>query len=54
LAAGHPRDLAGDVPQRQIDPGDGRRTDDSVAVPEVLAIHHLPQVLDAAGILADD
>ena len=28
--------------------------DDAVAVPEVLAVHHLPEVLDARRVLADE
>ena len=49
LAARHASDLAQDVPQGDVDAGDRRGADDAVAVPEVLAIHHLPEVLDAAS-----
>ena len=52
--ARHAVDLPGDVPQGQVDAGDDRRADDPVAVPEVLAEHHLPEVLDPPGVLADD
>ena len=54
LVAGHAVHLAEDVPERDVDPAHGRPADDVVAVPEVLAEHHLPQVLDARGVLADD
>ena len=46
--------LAEDVPERDVDPAHGRPADDVVAVPEVLPEHHLPQVLDSRGVLADD
>ena len=42
-------DLGGRLSQRVRDAVDGRP-----AVPEMLAEHHLPQVLDAARVLADD
>ena len=54
LVAGHAVHLAEDVPQRDVDPADRRAADDAVAVPEVLAVHHLPQVLDPRRVLADD
>jgi hypothetical protein len=54
LSARQARDFAENVPQRQIDAGDGRRPHDAMSVPEVLAIHDLPQMLDPPGILAHD
>jgi hypothetical protein len=48
------RDLADDVPEGEVDPGDGGGTHDAVAVPEMLAIHHLPEMLDPGRILADE
>jgi len=53
LCAGNAGDLAGDVPEGDVDAGDGGGTDDAVAVPEMLAEHHLPQVLDTARVFAD-
>jgi hypothetical protein len=47
-------DLAHDVPQREVNSRDGGGADDSIAVPEMLAEHHLPEVLHAGGILADE
>ena len=46
-------DLAQDVPQGDVDAADGRGPHDAVGVPEVLAEHHLPEVLDPRGIFAD-
>src|SRR5438270_789798 len=46
--------LAQDVPQGQVDAADGRGPHDAGAVPEVLAVHHLPEMLDARGIFADE
>src|SRR5262249_33580984 len=54
LRARHPRDLAEDVPQRQVNSGDCCGPHNAVAVPEMLAEHPLPEVLDPRGILADD
>ncbi len=54
LVAGHAVHLAEDVPQRDVDAADRRAADDPAAVPEVLAEHHLPEVLDPRRILADD
>ena len=54
LVARHAVHLAEDVPERDVDAADGRAADDAVAVPEVLAVHHLPQVLDPRRVLADD
>ena len=45
--------LADNVPQRNVDPRDGRRANNSLTVPEVLPPHHLPQMLDARRVLAD-
>ena len=44
---GTPWTLPDDVPQGEVDAADRRRADDAVAVPEVLPVHHLPQMLDA-------
>ncbi len=52
LRTRHSGDLARDIPQRQIDPGDSRGADNPMAVPEMLAVHHLPQMLDPARVLA--
>jgi hypothetical protein len=41
------------IPERKIDTGDGRRSHDSATVPEMLPPHHLPQMLDASGIFAN-
>ena len=46
--------LAEDVPQCDVDAAHRRAADDVVAVPEVLAEHHLPEVLDPGRVLADD
>ena len=46
--------LAEDVPERDVDAAHRRAADDVVAVPEVLAEHHLPEVLDPRRVLADD
>src|SRR5207249_7782740 len=54
FVAGDVVDLAEDVPQGDVDAGDGGAADDAVAVPEMLAVHHLPEVLDARGVLADE
>ena len=44
--------FSGDIPKRDIDPGNGCASCDSVAVPKVLAVHLLPEIFYAAGILA--
>lgn len=49
----HTQRLAANVPQGLLDAGDGRHADDAHAE-EGLAIHLLVQVLDAAGVLAQD
>ena len=54
LVAGDAVHLAEDVPERDVDPAHRRPADDVVAVPEVLAEHHLPEVLDPRRVLADD
>jgi hypothetical protein len=46
--------LAEDVPERDVDPAHRGAANDVVAVPEVLAEHHLPEVLDPRRVLADD
>ena len=50
---GHAVRFAGNIPQGNVDGGDGGRGNDVVAVPEMLSVHHLPKVLNAAGILTD-
>jgi len=54
LGAGEVRHLAEDVPEGDVDAGDRGGPLDAMAVPEVLADHHLPEMLDPRGILADD
>ena len=54
FGAGHPGDFAHDVPEGDIDAGDGGRADDAVAMPEMLAIHHLPEIFDAGWVFADE
>ena len=49
---GQPGGLAGDVPQRHVDAAD-RGVEDRPAAKERAAIHLLPQVLDAGGVLPD-
>ena len=49
----HVRHLAHDVPQREVDARDGRRAHDAVPVPEVLPVHHLPEILHARRVLTD-
>ncbi len=51
--AGHAVDFSEDIPKRDINPADCGAADDSIAVPEVLAVHHLPEMLDACRIFAD-
>src|SRR5664279_145555 len=46
--------LADNIPQGDIDAADRRPAHHAVAVPEVLAEHHLPQILDARRIFADE
>ena len=45
--------FAQDVPQCDVYAADCRGAYNAVAVPEVLAIHDLPQVFYASGIFAD-
>jgi len=52
LGTRHAAHLAEDVPQGQVDAGDGRGPDDAVPVPEVLPVHHLPEVLDPRRVFA--
>ncbi len=54
LVAGDAVHLAEDVPEGDVDAAHRGAADDPVAVPEVLAEHHLPEVLDARRVLADD
>ena len=53
LVARHAVNLPEDVPQRDVDPADRGAAHDPVAVPEMLAVHHLPQMLDARRVLPD-
>src|SRR5689334_16265198 len=50
--AGHVVYFAHYVPQSQINPADGSATHDAIAVPEVLSVHHLPQVLHTSWIFS--
>src|SRR4051794_3647247 len=54
LVAGRVVNLAQDIPQSDIDSADGGAPHDPIAVPEVLAIHHLPEMLDARWIFPDE
>src|SRR5687767_8049931 len=45
--------LAANVPERDVH-GRHRRTDDAVGREEAAPEHELPEMLDAAGVLADD
>src|SRR5438034_3861400 len=47
-------DLAEDVPKRDVDAARGRAAHDAVPVPEMLAVHGLPEMLDPRRILSDD
>src|SRR5688572_4263480 len=47
-------DFAHDVPQSEVDARNRRPAHDAVAMPEMLAIHHLPQVLDARWVFTDE
>ena len=46
--------LSKNIPQRQIDSRDGGGPHHSVTMPEMLAIHHLPEMLDPPGIFANE
>ena len=46
--------LAEEIPERDVDPAHRGAADDPARVPEVLAEHHLPEVLDPGRILPDD
>ncbi len=50
----HAVDLAQYVPEGEVDAADRRAADDAVPVPEMLAVHRLPEVLDASRIFAHD
>ena len=52
LVHGHAAHLAGNVPERLVDPGDGAREHRAAAVEAALG-QHLPVVLDRQRILAD-
>lgn len=53
LVTGNPVDLADDIPEGQVDTADGRPAHDAVTVPEMLAIHHLPEVFNPRGVFAN-
>jgi hypothetical protein len=46
--------LAEEIPQGNVDAGNRRGTHDPAAVPKMLPPHHLPEMLDARGILANE
>ena len=50
----HVGDFADNVPQREVDARDGRGPHDAVPMPEMLPIHHLPQIFHPRRILADE
>ena len=54
LVTGNVQDLAGDVPQGDINPRHRGRADNAAAVPKMLSKHHLPQMLDAPRIFPHD
>ena len=54
FVAGHAVDFSGDVPQGDVDGRDGGGTHHAIAMPEMLPVHHLPQVLDACWVFADE
>ncbi len=45
--------FAKDVPQGDVDAADRRSADDACGMPKVLAVHHLPKVLDPCGVFAN-
>jgi hypothetical protein len=45
--------LSGDIPERNVDTRHGGGANHAGAMPEVLAEHHLPQVLDTPRVLTD-
>ena len=45
-------DFAHNVPQGEVNASHGGGTHDAMSMPEVLTVHHLPEVLGAGGILA--
>ena len=51
--AGHIGNLAQNIPQREINAGDRSGSDDAIAMPEVLTMHHLPEMFDACWIFTD-
>ena len=54
LGERQPGSLAHDVPQGKVDARDGCGAHDAVPVPEMLAIHHLPEMLGPRRVLADE
>src|SRR5690606_7480637 len=48
-----PRDLAGNVPERNVDPADRTHLDRPALVARPGAVHDIPQVFDTCGVLAD-
>jgi hypothetical protein len=51
--ARHVGDLAENIPQREINARDRCGTNDAVAMPEVLTMHHLPEMFDACRIFTN-
>jgi len=51
--AWHAVDFPQNIPEGNVDAANGRSPDDSVPVPEMLAVHHLPEVLDPPRVLAN-
>src|SRR4051812_18026033 len=47
-------DFFQNVPECDVNSSNRRGTHDAVAVPKVLAVHHLPKMLDPRRILTDD
>ena len=54
LGAGQFGDLAQNVPESQINTGDGCGPLDAVPMPEMLPEHHLPEVFNAGWILSNN
>src|SRR5438067_1362819 len=54
FVAGDAMALPQDIPERDVNAADGGSPHRAVAVPEVLAVHHLPEVLDAGRIFAQE
>ena len=54
LRAGHTSQLAGNIPKRNVDACNRGSPYDAVTVPEMLAIHSLPKILDARRVFANE